>query len=264
MKIDIDFLRTRLLGSTFISDIIYIPEVNSTNEHSKNFKDKDNLLVITDNQISGKGRYGRVWESAPEMNLTFTIKKNFDIEPDDIQAVNFFFTNFTLSGITEYLKCEQVLSNNDFLELKWPNDIIFRKKKLCGFLIESDIMEGNFYIGCGINVNQKEYNNDYDYKTTSLVKSFGREFNRTELLAKIIELLSQNIHLFDNHEFDNILKLWMKNFNMIGKEIVFTDDRNFLGKAKITAIKRDGGLQILVNNEVKTIYSGDIRILYQN
>jgi BirA family transcriptional regulator, biotin operon repressor / biotin---[acetyl-CoA-carboxylase] ligase len=264
LKIDIGLLESGSIGNTFISDIIYIPEVNSTNDYSKNFKGKDNLLIITDKQVSGKGRYGRNWESEPEKNLTFTIKKNFDIEPDEIQSVNFFFTNFTLSGIKEYLKANQIKIIDNEIELKWPNDILLRKKKLSGFLIESDIMEGIFYIGCGINVNQKKFNKDYSYKTNSLINAFGKEFSREELLIKIIEVMNEKVHMFDNHEFDSIFKFWMQNFNMIGREIVFTDDKNFLGKAKIMDIQRDGGLQILINNVVKTIYSGDIRILYQN
>jgi len=264
LKLDIELLESRIAANTFISDIIYIPEVNSTNDYSKNFRHKDNVLIVTDNQVTGKGRYGRYWESEPEKNLTFTIKKNFNIEPDDIQSVNFFFTNFTLSGINEYLKSEQVFIKEGELELKWPNDILLRKKKLSGFLIESDILEGNFFIGCGINVNQKEFNKEFSYKTTSLSNTFAREFDRTRLLIKIIEVINDNLYLFENQEFEEIFKQWMGNFNMIGKEIVFTDEKNFLGKAKITDIHRDGGLQILINNELKVIYSGDIRILYQN
>lgn len=264
MKIDIDLLKSRLLNNTFISDIIYIPEINSTNDYGRKFKKSDNLLIITDRQYSGKGRYGRSWESEPEMNLTYTIKKIFDIGPGEIQSVNFFFTNFTLTGISEYLRSTGINLGYNELELKWPNDILLMKKKLCGFLIESDIMEGNFYVGCGINVNQKDYNRDYSYKTTSLINTFRKEFNREELLIKIIEVLNNKIYMFNNLEYDNIYTQWMENFNMIGKEIEFTDEKNFLGKAKIMDIQRDGGLQVLQNNEVRVIYSGDIRILYQN
>jgi BirA family biotin operon repressor/biotin-[acetyl-CoA-carboxylase] ligase len=264
LKININLLESHYPGKSFLHDIIYIPEINSTNDYAKHFTQKDNLLIITDNQISGKGRFNRIWESEPDKNLTFSLKKSFDLEPANFQMVNFFFTGNTLKGINNYLKEEDIDPTKYLLELKWPNDILLDKKKLCGFLIESDVVKGSFIIGCGINVNQQKFNESYSFKTTSLINSFGREFDSTVLLMNILDEFNNNLYLLENHEFDKIFDSWMKNFNMIGKEIVYTDEKQFLGKAKIMDIRKDGGLQIFVNNEVKTIYSGDIRILYQN
>jgi BirA family biotin operon repressor/biotin-[acetyl-CoA-carboxylase] ligase len=261
---DINHLKSALIDSAFISDIIYLPEINSTNAYAKiQDGDKDNLLIITDYQTEGRGRYGRIWQSEPDKNLTFSIKKKFDITNKEAQYINFFFTYCTIEALDNFLSENNKEQPYD-LELKWPNDILLNGKKLSGFLIQEDSSSGSYVIGCGLNVNQTEFSKDFEFKTTSLKIVFNKEFIITCLLEAIIKKIDELLPLLMEKRFDEIFNLWTKYFNMRGKEIVYTNNAKFIGKAKVVDIQKDGGLQIIENEVFKVIYSGDIRILYQN
>ena len=263
MQFDINQLKSIFLNSTFISDIIYLTEIDSTNTYARQFNNRDNLLILTDYQSEGRGRYGRIWQSEPGKNLTYSIKKKFNIDKKEAQFINFFFTLCTIEAINEFLM-------NNFagiqyeLELKWPNDILLNKKKLCGFLIQEDSAEGSYIIGCGLNVNQEEFSKDFELKTTSLKNTFHIDFDLYELLETIIRKTDNLMYLIMDKCFDGIFEKWLKYFKMRGNEIVYTNSAKFIRKAKVIDIQKDGGLQIIENEVFKVIYSGDIRILYQN
>jgi BirA family biotin operon repressor/biotin-[acetyl-CoA-carboxylase] ligase len=263
LQFDINYLKASILNSAFISDIIYLPEINSTNTYARQLKDKDNLLIITDHQTEGRGRYGRIWQSESGNNLTYSIKKKFDIITKDAPYINFFFTLCTIEALDEFLK-ENYSGKHYELVLKWPNDILLDKKKLCGFLIQEDSASGSYIIGCGLNVNQVEFSKDFEFKTTSLKNTFHTDFDLTEILIAIIRKTGNLLHLIVEKSFDEIFTKWMKYFNMKGKEIVYTNSAKFIGKAKVIDIQKDGGLQIIENKVFKVIYSGEVRILYQN
>lgn len=263
MQFDINYLKSIILNSTFISDIIYLTEIDSTNTYARQFNNQDNLLIITNYQSEGRGRYGRIWQSEPGKNLTYSIKKKFNIDKKEAQFINFFFTLCTIEALNEFLMNNFAGIQYD-LELKWPNDLLLNKKKLCGFLIQEDSEAGSYIIGCGLNVNQEEFSKDFDFKTTSLKNIFHTDFDLNELLAAIIRKTDDLLHLIMDKCFDDIFNRWHKYFKMKDKEIVYTNSAKFMGKAKVIDIQKDGGLQIIENEVFKVIYSGDIRILYQN
>ncbi len=65
-------LNTEFLGRNFI----YIEEIDSTNKFLFNKENNQNIngtVVLAEKQTQGKGRKDRVWYSAPESNLTFSL-----------------------------------------------------------------------------------------------------------------------------------------------------------------------------------------------
>ena len=75
--------------------------------------------------------------------------------------------------------------------MKWPNDIYWRDKKICGMLIENDLTGHSLYcsvIGIGININQREFLSDA-LNPISLVQITGREYDREEILNSFLKRL---------------------------------------------------------------------------
>ena len=81
--------------------------------------------------------------------------------------------------------------------IKWPNDVLIAGKKICGILLE---MEGtiesldSLIVGFGLNVNTLEFPSEIQSFATSLCAQAGREWNRAEIMAQLLNELEP---LFD-------------------------------------------------------------------
>ncbi len=145
--------------SGFISKVYYSEEIDSTNAYAKSFENETDLMVISDFQTRGLGRMERKWESEKGKNLTFTIKKHFSIKPENIQAVNFYFSYFLLAYVKDFiLKNKKINIPYPEIFIKWPNDIYINNDKIAGILIESSLNGGTIestVVGIGLNINQE-------------------------------------------------------------------------------------------------------------
>ena len=135
--LDIDLINKEIIGKTFISRIYYFDELSSTNDFAKERKEEDNILVIAEYQSAGRGRFDRKWENEKGKNLIFTIKKQFRLNIQDSNYINFFYSFFLYSALKNFIEQNFPLLDTNKLEIKWPNDILFDSKKICGILIES-------------------------------------------------------------------------------------------------------------------------------
>ncbi len=77
------------------------------------------------------------------------------------------------------------------LQIKKPNDVMYKNKKMGGILTES-IIEGNIakkiFIGIGFNVNQEEFPGNLGDIATSLKKEFQADFSREDILSRFLEI----------------------------------------------------------------------------
>lgn len=139
--------------------------------------------MVTDYQTSGRGQFGNSWDSEAGKNLLFSVY----LRPSALPASASFFLNMSVC-----LALADAL--NEFhpgFVVKWPNDILFDSKKLCGVLIENSI-KGNYIqssiIGVGLNLNQQEFAQP---AATSLRLITGREQKLKHVLDKIMLHLEQ-------------------------------------------------------------------------
>lgn len=123
-------LNTKLLGK----NMIYLKEIDSTQEYIKRSKDelKEGTVVIAEKQTKGKGTKSRKWYSKGGENLTFSIllKPNCDIK---------CFENLTIKTAETIVNTIKKLYGYK-LYIKYPNDIMLNGKKLGGILTESFTM----------------------------------------------------------------------------------------------------------------------------
>ncbi len=115
-------------------------------------------VVVTDRQLAGRGQRGNSWEAAPGQNLTFSVM----VHPVGIEAMTQYAISEAVStAIVTTLK--PLVPEPELLAIKWPNDIYYGDRKLCGILIEnslSGMTVSKTIIGVGINVNQQEFVSD--------------------------------------------------------------------------------------------------------
>jgi BirA family biotin operon repressor/biotin-[acetyl-CoA-carboxylase] ligase len=106
----------------------------------------DGTAVYADYQSAGRGRVeGRVWESLPAENLLCTVLLR--------RAPA---TGFTLRvGLAVARTFDAFLPPGMETSIKWPNDVVFRGKKLAGVLCEND--GSTLYAGTGLNIAQRDF-----------------------------------------------------------------------------------------------------------
>ena len=203
----------------------YLPSCHSTNEIAQQLVDsgsKNGTVVITDDQFAGKGQVGNTWESEPDSNLTFSLV----YRPLNLKARDQF--NISMLVSLAIRDCLLTILPGE-VEIKWPNDLLFKRKKLGGILIESNL-KGNqvesMIIGVGINVNQTVYETE---NATSMALELGRELDRAKLFESLYNNLMDNLQGADTHLRQNLRSLYHESLFGLGRRMKFNDGNDFEG-----------------------------------
>ena len=96
----------------------------------------------------------------------------------------------------------------DCLQIKWPNDIYWKDKKIAGILIENDLTGSQIsqsIIGIGININQEEFHSSAP-NPVSLRQITKKETDRMEVLNSVLEHIIDLYSRIENRETDIITK----------------------------------------------------------
>ena len=170
--------------------IIRLQKTDSTNNYLHALARPEQLgegsVVWAEFQTAGRGQIGNSWESAEGEKLTFSV----------VLYPTFLLANrqFLISQITA-LSVKQTLDRYvDDITVKWPNDIYWRDRKICGMLIENDLAGQFIYssiLGIGININQKEFKSNAP-NPVSLYQIIGKRTDREKFLQEFLERLYAN------------------------------------------------------------------------
>lgn len=168
-----------------VSRIICLEETDSTNNYLRGLVAKEALpegsIVVTDFQTAGRGQVGNVWESDKGKNLMFSVILYPDFIPANRQ---FIISQIAALSVKGALSCYV-----EDITVKWPNDIYWKDRKICGMLIENDLSGQHLYcsvIGIGINLNQQEFRGDAP-NPVSLTQITGEVYDRKEVLSRFQE-----------------------------------------------------------------------------
>lgn len=172
-------------------EIIYKEEMESTQELAKELAKnnvKNGSLIITDNQTKGKGTKGRTWQASKGKNITMTIILNSNLKIEKLEGITLKIAQAIKEGLKELYGYN--------LTIKIPNDLLLNGKKICGILTQTSSI-GNkvnyILIGIGFDVNEESFSKELESIATSLKKEYKREFEREEIIVKIIEKIEKII-----------------------------------------------------------------------
>lgn len=160
-------------------------ETTSTNDEALFMAEegRDNgFLVVAEHQSSGKGRRGRVWESPRGT----TVAMSLILKPDVIPSRAPMITLVMALSVADVLQKQTDLD----VKIKWPNDVLVNKKKVCGILTEMKCEKNqveHVVVGVGINVNVAEFPEDIANTATSLLIEKGNRFGRADLVISVMD-----------------------------------------------------------------------------
>lgn len=254
-------IRNMLLNDLTLKDIIYLTEIDSTNKYAKENNVPGDILILADSQTEGRGRLDRKWESESGKNIAMSLVKYFNMPVSDMHIVNFYMSYVIVLALREITERDSI---NDF-SLKWPNDILFKGKKICGILTEtSDINKDSkkFIIGIGINVNQTNFSGEFRYPAVSLKNGFNKNFSLEDIIIACVKKFYGEIDLLNDKE--KLFDLWKNNTLIIGKPVsVKTSADSEEIKAIVIDVESDGGIKVEIENGKKFKYfSGDVNVIF--
>lgn len=230
--------------------------LTSTQDKAKEFAKKgfSNIVIVSDVQTKGRGRFKRKWHS-DKGGLWMSIL----LKPKNVGNLQ-YLTFSAAVAVVESIKENAKLNTN----IKWPNDVHYKGKKICGILTESVFGKENYVVvGIGLNVNQDKFPEEIRNIAASLKIIKNKKYDIKKLMKSITK---EFFILYDNYynknKFKNILKIWKKHCDTINKNVkVITRTKELYGKV----IDVDNECNLLLkteNNEIIKIVEGDINIRY--
>ena len=240
-------------------NVVYYEEIDSTNTQAKRMAKtgaEHGLIVTADKQSAGKGRRGRAWESPAGMNLYFSILLRPEFEPDKAPML----TLVMAYSVAKVIGAQEGLP----VGIKWPNDLVLEKKKICGILTEMELSENQIadvVIGVGINANTTEFPKELRDKATSLYLQKGCKVERESLLQQILEEFGQQYERFLKIQDLSFLK---DAYNQMlinkGKEVLVLEPGHEY-QAKALGVNEKGELLVKKNDgSVEAVFAGEVSV----
>ena len=163
-------------------------KVNSTNDLAIQKIKKGFIqgLVVAEEQKKGRGQYGKKWISQKGnlfLSIFFKIKKKTTIKK--ITSINCKIIKKILSKLFKTK-----------LSIKFPNDLLINKKKVCGILQETIINNDNKFIIIGVGINLSKNPIIINYPTTNLLKETSIKISRIKLLKIIKDNFEKKLKKF--------------------------------------------------------------------
>lgn len=138
-------------------------------------------VVLAHAQSQGQGQRGRVWQSQPGLDLTFSVV----CKPSALRADR----QFGLSKVAALAVFDAVRPHAQAdVRIKWPNDVLVAGKKVAGILIQNELSGDRVatsIIGIGLNVNSTGFPDELVAR--SLLQECGHELDRRAVLLAFLE-----------------------------------------------------------------------------
>ncbi|QBR84502.1 biotin--[acetyl-CoA-carboxylase] ligase [Legionella israelensis] len=194
--------------------------LDSTNRYLKDIAVSSNIdICCSEEQTQGRGRFNRHWHSPFGENIYFSSRWQFNHDLSRLSGLSLVVSLAILHTLKQ-LKLSQNIS------IKWPNDILWQNKKICGSLV--DIMaesNGNtmLIIGIGLNVNSHTENQFIEHRPwCSLFEISGQYFNRNRIIGYLINQLNTYLKKFFRDGFETFKEQWQQHDYLAGKHISVT------------------------------------------
>ncbi len=247
------------LANAGITKYRYYPSIGSTNDEALAWVDKvasEWSLVIADEQTRGKGRFNRRWITAAGSSLAFSLI----LKPlaSELPVLSLFAP---LCGLAVHSALQKHFALE--AEIKWPNDLLIRRKKCCGILVEAvwtNETASALVLGIGINVAPGSVPpaDNLQFPATCLETELGQKIDRTLLLQQVLEQIRLWRPRLGTPEF---FTYWQSHLAFIGEPvmIVQSEKQSIIGIEK--GINDQGHLVLLLDNHQEAAFEvGDVHL----
>jgi BirA family transcriptional regulator, biotin operon repressor / biotin---[acetyl-CoA-carboxylase] ligase len=240
-----------------LDEILLHTSISSTNDElwqRLNHGKTTPAACLSETQSAGRGRRGDHWHSPLSGNLYLSLFWPFSAET---------MTNGLSIAIgiclINTLKSEGI---ND-LQLKWPNDILYKRQKLAGILVESRFgKKQNTVIGIGLNFKLPvATQNKIQQPTTSLQQLCTNVPCRNQLAGKIIQNMIETLELFQTRGLSDFIPQW-QNYDALANQSITLISENKHLDAVACGINEQGELRYMINDKLHTLSNSHVSIRF--
>lgn len=248
-------LKTREIGKK----IFYYDEIDSTNLEAKRHRDDidgHGLVFLAELQNQGRGRLGRSWLSEKEAGIWMSILLKPDFPAESASQVTILAALAAADAIRN-------VTNLD-CQIKWPNDLVLNRRKVCGILTEmgaSDSRIQYLVTGIGINVNTKAFPEELQEKASSLGIEGGQVYERECIVAELLNRFEFYYEEFcKNGNLKNIVNYYNSLLINKGKKVKIVENvKTDIGEA--LGIDERGRLLVrMEQGQERAIVSGEVSV----
>lgn len=248
--------KTKVIGR----DIRVFEQTTSTNDVvEKLARDgvKEGVVVFAESQTKGRGRLGRVWTSPARKGLWFSILLRPDLRPQETTQLTVAAAIALWRAIHEETGLRP--------EIKWPNDILIRGKKVVGILTELSaeldrVKHVTLGVGVDVNLAANEFPVELRKIATSLRIESGKPVCRADLATAILRELDSAYARVCAGKFAEVADEWEEHCTTIGQRVVISiGERKIRGRAE--SLDDDGALLVRTEHgRLERIVGGDVTL----
>lgn len=252
-----DMLKQRLKGSFFGKRIYHFFKTDSTNRVALELGhagEPEGAVVLAEEQTAGRGRAGHSWHSERAVGIYVTLLLRPKLAPVQAPLLTM------MAGLSAHAAVEAVTGLA--VDLKWPNDLMVRGKKVGGILTEMHADPGQVQfvvVGIGLNVNQENFPSEIVNLATSLRLETGKAQSRMELLVRLLREFESDYNRFLREGVASVVKRFeVTSSYASGKRVRVTNGVESyvgttagLGPEGLLRVERDDG-------RVVTVIAGDV------
>lgn len=213
-------------------------------------------LVIADTQTQGRGRSNHRWITRVGSALAFSLAL-FPVEKE-VEKLALFSPLGALSV------CQALESNFDLpAQIKWPNDVLVGRKKVCGILTEAWWQEdrlGGLVMGIGVNVAQDALSagDRMQFPATSIEEATGTTVDRVELLHVILTGIYHWRPLIGSAQF---FDYWLDHLAFRDETVTIHVNEKESVSGILRGVAQDGSLEIeLGSGKLASFLIGDVHL----
>jgi BirA family biotin operon repressor/biotin-[acetyl-CoA-carboxylase] ligase len=252
-----DDIASRLAGD-WVKEILVFEKTSSTNDRAMELGTAGGngpSVVLAETQSAGRGRFGRVWKSAPREGIWFSLmfRPKLPVE---------HWTRLPgAAALAVAHALEEVGVGH--VGVKWPNDLQIGSNKVAGILVEtgSHAEKGPFaVIGIGINANQSKFPDDLATKATSLKQVLGFAVDRNDLTSKLISNLDITIQSTANKHAAMIQELRERS-TLLGNPVHFETPTQKTTEGFAVDLDHEGRLVVQIQDgSLRTLNAGEVSL----
>jgi BirA family transcriptional regulator, biotin operon repressor / biotin---[acetyl-CoA-carboxylase] ligase len=239
----------------------FFSQIGSTNDEALNWaaqRGPDLAIVVADEQTAGRGRAGRAWHTPSGSALALSVI----LRPSNAELGA--PARLTGLGALAVVQCCRELGMQ--AQIKWPNDVLLRGKKVAGILVESE-WAGNSLnasiMGIGVNVNSAAIppNEVLSFPATSLESELGRPLRQVDVLRHVVGAVLEWRSRIGTPDF---VRAWEDALVFRFQQVVVSTDTGEPLHGKLLGLERDGSLRLMVGNLPRIVHFGEIHLRPSN
>ena len=252
-----DMIQASIKGTIFAKNLHHYYSIGSTNTaamEAAHAGAPEGSVFLSEEQTAGRGRADHTWHSAQSTGIYCSVILRPSIPPSEVLILSL------AAGIAVCDAVKEIVPEVA-LDLKWPNDLLIQRKKVCGILTEMNAEATrvrHIVVGIGLNVNQASFPDELKELATSLRIETGTEWSRVELCAALLKSLDRGYRALlekpDAHA--SILRRFEEKSSLVrGRRIHVDADGGY--ECVTEGLDARGFLQVRTDRGLRVVLSGD-------